>query len=182
MKSIRYLLNLLSFVCIVGLLGIAACNEDEEVPGTTNGFSIDDTFYPTQFGYFNERKLGETVLFYELYISSEPIDLNNPNFLEADFNSLDILAFSLVPNEPGVIPTGTISYADFNNILLTEPRFFVSGGIDLNINEENGVLLEITDGEITVERQGNVYDLDFQLTTVDNEIIMGTYTGELSGN
>ncbi|MEL7003379.1 MAG: hypothetical protein AAFN93_11675 [Bacteroidota bacterium] len=182
MKFTGYLWRLLSFFCLIGLFGVAACNEDEEAPGITNGFTVNGTFYPTQFGYFNERSLGQTVLFYELYISSEPIDLSDPDFLEGDFNSLDILAFSLIPNQPDIIPMGTISYADFSNPLLTEPSFFSTGGIDLNINEENGVLLEIADGELTVQQQSEVYDLSFRLTTNDNEIITGSFSGELIRN
>jgi len=182
MKSTRFLLNLLSLACLAGLLAIAACNEDEETPGANNGFSINGTFYPTQLGYLNERKIGETVFLYELYLTSEPIDISDPNFLEADFNSLDIIAFGLIPAEPDVIPTGMISYADFDNPSLTDPEFFASVGIDLNRTEENGVVFDIADGNLTLNLQDKTYSLTFELTTDDNETVTGNFRGELTEN
>lgn len=172
-------MHLLSIVCLAGLMATSACNEDEEPKISANGFTINDTFYPTDFGYIQPRKSGETILFYELVLSSERLDISDPDFLEADFNSLDVVALVLVPNMVATIPTGKIVYANINNPTLIDPKFFASAGINLNMNEENGVLFDIVDGVMNVAIDNKTYDISFELVTSDGEMLNGNFKGEI---
>ncbi len=168
----KYLLTLL----VISMpFAFSACDDDDDndLNGQENTFTYDGESYAIDHGllfYYGEYGGAHD---YDLILHSDGISFEEESF-SGNGNALIFIIYS--DSATGLTP-GSYNYEEDE-----EPFSFMEGEmlLEFDIATESGTEMWIEGGSIDVERSGNTYTLEINVTAEDGKPIRGTFEGGIN--
>ena len=158
------------------LLGITACEPEEEAI-TSNYFTLGEESYTLAEGfleYYGKISSGEGIGYnHDVYVVSENIDFANGS------GSGDFVYFQMYSSDENQLQPGEYSYDASSS---EAPHTFDTGAFayDYNFAREKGTMVFLQKGTISVTKDSNSYEINFQGQTTEGEFIEGNFKGVFS--
>ncbi|MBK5212925.1 MAG: hypothetical protein JJE55_04605 [Flavobacteriaceae bacterium] len=177
-------LNLLIAILITTIL-FSCSSKDDDNSNRSSGFSVEGKYYPTPNGYIVTNANGTHNYPEAFYLSNGTI-INNEwtggNHCDFSNDLTQSVIFYIQPTLLTELTDGTYNY----ELNTTEPFIqHVNFGVKTKILN-NCIFSEVSmdtpqfeSGNLKIVVSGNIYKITYSFQRIDDEIIEGTYTGEL---
>lgn len=146
-----------------------------------NFIAYDGVEYPLTQAFFEGYGQDQPNEGYNIdaYFFSEGVKASGPgNEIGTLSGSGTVIYFELFSNLKDVLEKGDYIY-DANQTFLSNTFDFGLVGLNYDVTNENGTVLEITGGKVSVKTSGTSYEITFDLTESGGKKITGTYSGEV---
>lgn len=176
MKKIKYF-ALLAFVAIA----FVSCNKDDDNnnDSSKNSFSYDGKTYKIKAGLIeNDGSYGaDSSTDFYISLVTTGIKKDSDGDFEPTVNKFSIVSFDLYSSNSNDVKKGTYTFTEEGE----EPFDFYGECIfDVKYdNEDSGQYFEVTSGKVTILKNGNPYELKFDLTLENGKKVSGYYKGML---
>ena len=179
MKRLTYLIITLAFSVGI-LLAFDSCKKEKEDEtnndgGPTGSGEIEymSEKYAINQAYYEYYGLFEGIYNYRLYLFSGGVDIEN----ESGYGNAVAIYFSTYASP---LPTGTIPY--YSQSVDPVPSVEAEVVLGYDLDTEIGIqITHFTQGELTMTKSpdGKTYTVQFNWTTMDNEVLSGNYSGQI---
>ncbi len=168
---------LLSLLVISMPFAFSACDDDDDdngngLNGEENSFTYDGENFAIDQGLLLYFGIYNDAHDFDLIFHCEGISFDGQSF-SGRGDALDFLIYS--DSGAGLSP-GTYNYGDQD-----EPFYFVEAEmlLDYDIASDSGTEIWIEGGSLEVDRSGNVYTIDFNVTAEDGKPVRGSFEGPI---
>lgn len=174
MKSF-YFSRILLFL-FTASFALVSCSDDDD-GGESNGtgnVTYDGANFNLSQGFITDYGEEDGLYNYDITLLSDDFNVDFAD--EEVVGTGEILYFELWTDQSSGLKNGTYVMSDTEiDLGMTYAEF----ALNYNFDADDDGFLEATDGEITVNRSGNTYTLDFDLTFENGKSLNGRYVGTL---